>query len=160
MAAAGGTVGQNPRGHEIAFARRITPTATGRTHPFLAGWPAAYDALAVHSDQVVQLPEAATHLATNSVTAIQAAEVRQGPGIFWGVQYHPELPLSDIAAAVRRQSETLVEQGLVHNEPERPDLAWQLGVDHQVTSPANRQTELRNFVRYLVEPTRSNRGRA
>lgn len=176
VAAAGGTVGKNPRGHEVAFARRITPNAAGRMHPFLAGRPASYDALALHSDQVVQLPEAATHLATNGLTAIQAAEVRQGPGTFWGVQYHPELPLSDIAAAVRRQSSTLVEQGLVrdaaeaeryaslidslHDEPERPDLAWQLGVDRQVTNSAIRQMELRNFMRYLVEPMRSNRGRA
>ena len=176
VAAAGGTVGENRRGHEFAFARRITPTADGRTHPFLAGRPAAYDALSIHSDQVVQLPEAATHLATNGVTAIQAAEVRQGPGTFWGVQYHPELPLSDIAAAVRRQSSDLVEQGLVRDageaedyasliealghEPERRDLAWQLGVDRQVTNAAIRQTELRNFMRYLVEPTRSHRGRA
>lgn len=176
VVAAGGTVGENRHGHEFAFARRITPTAAGRTHPFLAGRPAAYDAPSIHSDQVLQLPDNAVHLATNGVTAIQAAEVRQGPGIFWGVQYHPELPLSDIAAAVRRQSSDLVEQGFVPDaaeaeayasliealghEPERRDLAWRLGVDRQVTNAAARQTELRNFMRYLVDPTRSRRGRA
>ena len=176
VAAAGGTVGANRSGHEFAFARRITPTEAGRAHPLLAGRPAAFDALSIHSDQVVQLPESATHLATNAVAAIQAAEVRMGPGVFWGVQYHPELPISDIAAAVRRQASDLVEQGVAPNkaaaeayaglldglaeEPGRRDLAWRLGVDQQVTSAFLRQTELRNFLLHLVEPTRSRRGRA
>lgn len=176
VAAAGGTVGENRRGHEFAFARRITPTAAGRTHPLLAGRPASYDALTIHSDQVVQLPECATHLATNGAAAIQAAEVRQGEGVFWGVQYHPELPLSDIAAAMRRQAADMVEQGVVTDEaaaeayaalidaldekPDRRDLAWRLGVDRQVTTAFLRQTELRNFILHLVEPTRSRRGRA
>lgn len=176
VAAAGGTVGENRRGHEFAFARRITPTEAGRTHPLLAGRPASYDALTIHSDQVVQLPDCATHLASNGVAAIQAAEVRQGDGVFWGVQYHPELPLSDIATALRRQAADMVEQGVVPDEaaaeayaglidaldekPDRRDLAWRLGVDRQVTNPFLRQTELRNFILHLVEPTRSRRGRA
>ena len=175
VAAAGGTVGENRQGHEFAFARRITPTAAGRTHPLLAGRPAAYDALSIHSDQVVQLPENATLLASNAGTAVQAAEVRQGPGVFWGVQYHPELPIGDIAAALRRQAEDLIEQGVapdtaaveayaaqldaLDREPERRDLAWRLGVDRQVTSPAMRQTELKNFLLHLVGPVRAARGR-
>lgn len=176
VAAAGGTVGQNRRGHEFAFARRIVPTAAGRDHPLLAGRPGAFDALSIHSDQVTHLPDGATLLATNPAAPVQAAEVRQGPGVFWGVQYHPELPIGDIAAALRRQADDLVEQGVatdqaavedyaaqldaLDREPGRRDLAWRLGIDDQVTSPARRQTELRNFLQHLVGPTRSARGRA
>jgi len=115
-------------------------------------------------------------LATNGVARVQAAEIRHAGGVFWGVQYHPELPLDEIAAAVRRQAGDLVEQGLardeaavqtyaglidaLHREPGRRDLAWQLGLDRQVTDPALRQAELRNFVEHLAKPTRSRRGRA
>ena len=174
-AAAGGAVRENRRGHETAFARRITPTEAGRNHPLLAGRPAAYDALAIHSDEVERLPEGAMLLATNGVATVQAAEIRHAGGVFWGVQYHPELPLDEIAAAVRRQAGDLVEQGLardeaavqtyaglidaLHREPGRRDLAWQLGLDQQVTDPALRQAELRNFVEHLVKPTRSGRSR-
>ncbi len=91
-AAAGGTVRENRRGHEAAFARRITPTEAGRSHPLLAGRPAAYDAPTIHSDEVEQLPDGAVLLASNGVTAVQAAEIRHAGGVFWGVQYHPELP--------------------------------------------------------------------
>ena len=174
--AAGGTVWENRRGHEAALARRITPTAAGLCHRLLAGRPPAYDALTVHSDEVKHLPEDATLLATNSVTQVQAAEIRHAGGVFWGVQYHPELPLNEVAGAIRRQAADLVEQGFACDEaaveayaaliealdhaPTRRDLAWQLGLDRQVTDPASRQTELRNFVEHLARPTRSGRGRA
>ena len=44
VAAAGGTVRQNKRGHEVAFARRIMPTEAGRSHPLLRGRPSMFDA--------------------------------------------------------------------------------------------------------------------
>jgi len=173
--AAGGTVRENRRGHEAAFARRITPTAAGLRHKLLAGRPAAYDALSIHSDEVERLPDDATLLATNGVTAVQAAEIRHDGGVFWGVQYHPELPLDEVAGALRQQADDLIEQGLAQNKaaveayaasvetlgrtPGRRDLAWQLGLDKQVTDPALRQAELRNFIGHLAHPARSRRGR-
>ena len=176
VAAAGGTVRENRRGHEVAFARRIVPTEAGRSHPLLAGRPAVFDAGTIHSDEVEELPEGATLLATNGVTRVQAAEVRLGDGVFWGVQYHPELPLREIADALRRQADDVVAQGFARDredvqsyaadveslgrDPGRRDLAWRLGIDEQVTEPALRQTELRNFIRHLVHPTRSRRGRS
>jgi GMP synthase (glutamine-hydrolysing) len=174
--AAGGTVRRNARGREAGFARRITPTAAGIGHRLLAGRPAAFDAPAVHGDEVETLPDGATLLASNGVTAVQAAEIRSGAGIFWGVQYHPELSLGEVAAALRRQEDDLLESGLVDSHetlvghadliealgdaPERNDLAWRLGLDREVTDPQRRTAELRNFVAHLVESTRSARGRA
>ncbi len=174
--AAGGAVRENRRGREAGFARRITPTAAGSGHKLLAGRPAAFDALSVHSDEVDRLPDDATLLATNGVTRVQAAEIRHGDGVFWGVQYHPELPLEEVAGAIRRQAGELIEQGLAHDaaavdgyasriealgqEPERRDLAWQLGLDRQVTDPALRRAELRNFIEFLAKPTCSRRMRA
>ncbi|WP_308220142.1 type 1 glutamine amidotransferase [Methylobacterium crusticola] len=166
--AAGGTVRPNQRGYEAAFARRITPTERGRGHPLLAGRPAAYDAPAVHTDEVETLPEGAVRLAGNRVTAVQAAEIRFDGGVFWGVQYHPELALDEVSGALRRQAGGLVAAGLagsqdevdayadqveaLHRAPGRRDLAWRLGLDEQVTDAATRRTELRNFIEALGGP--------
>lgn len=174
--AAGGRVRPRRSGHEAAFARRITRTNGGIGHPLLAGRPDCYDALAIHSDEVDTLPDGGMALATNTATAVQAAEIRVGHGIFWGVQYHPELSLGEIAAALRRQSRDLVREGFadsdeiigahadliaaLHDRPERRDLAWRLGIDEEITDPGRRTRELRNFVDRLVLPTRSRRGRA
>jgi GMP synthase (glutamine-hydrolysing) len=174
VAAAGGEVGPREGGREAGFARRITPTAEGRRHPLLAGRPAAFDAPAIHSDEVRRLPPGATLLACSEGTAVQAAEIRFGAGLFWGVQYHPELSLREVAEALRRQAAGLIEAGLARDEaaleqharriealgaaPSRRDLAWELGLDRQVTDAILRRSELRNFIRHLAEPRRARRG--
>lgn len=171
--AAGGTVRANARGFEAAFARRITVTDAGCDHPFLAGRPACYDAPSVHSDEVETLPDGALLLARNRVTEVQAAEIRLDGGVFWGVQYHPEIALDEIAGALRRQATGLVEAELarseddvaayadlvdaLHREPLRRDLAWRLGLDEQVTDEGKRMTELRNFIEALVRPRAARR---
>ena len=177
VAAAGGSVRRNPDGHEVGLARRIVPTAEGARHPLLAGRPAAFDAPAVHGDEVETLPPGgALLLAGNAVSPVQAAEIRHGAGVFWGVQYHPELPLEELAQAIRRQAGELVERGLARDEgsvedqaalfeglgrePDRLDLAWRLGVDREITEQARRQRELANVLASLVRPTQSRRGRA
>lgn len=171
--AAGGTVRPMTARHEAGFARRIAATDAGRHHPLLRGRPAAFDAPAIHSDEVDTLPAGATLLASNDVTSVQAAEIRHDRGLFWGVQYHPELTLHEVAEALRRQADDLVEHGLARGPddveavaamvddlgPDRPDLAWRLGLDAQVIDPAMRTTELRNFVDALVRPVRAARGR-
>ena len=165
--AAGGTVRPSRRGREAGFARRITSTEAGRTHPLLAGRPAAFDAPAFHSDEVETLAEGGTLLAFNAVTEVQAVEIRYGAGVFWGVQYHPELDLYEVAGALQRQSNDLVGEAYVssseeveryastiealHQEPDRRDLAWLLGLDEQVTREDCRLTELSNFVRFVTE---------
>lgn len=174
--AAGGTVRRAPSGGEAAFARRIAPTDAGLAHPLLAGRPRAFDAPAIHSDDVKALPRDATLLASNAATPVQAAEIRSAEGVFWGVQYHPELSLYEVAAALRRQADDLIGRGLagshaeleahaglieaLHEDPARQDLAWRLGLDREVTEPARRRAELRNFIEHLVKPRRSARGRA
>lgn len=175
VVAAGGTVRAMGARREAGFARRIFRQEDGRDHPLLAGRPPVFDAPAIHTDEVETLPENATLLASNSVTHVQAVEIRRDGGTFWGVQYHPEISLREVAAALRRQADDLIEHDLardeaaveshaalidaLHDAPGRRDLAWRLGLDEQVTDEASRMTELRNFIAHLVLPTRSARGR-
>jgi GMP synthase (glutamine-hydrolysing) len=176
VVAAGGSVRSMHDRREAGFARRIARQPAGEGHPLLDGRPPAFDAPAVHTDEVEALPPGGTLLASNSVTRVQAAEIRHDGGVFWGVQYHPEISLREVAAALRRQSADLIEHGLardemdvethaavveaLHREPDRRDLAWRLGLNEQVTNESARMTELRNFLAHLVLPTCSARGRA
>ena len=164
-AAAGGRVGRAAR-HELGFARRISATAAGVGHPLLAGRPVCWDALAIHSDRVEALPPGGTLLAGNAVCPVQAVEIRMSGGVFWGVQYHPELEIREIAASLRRQASDVVAQGAARNpaevdaqaalidalgrEPGRQDLAWRLGVDQELTESVRRRRELANFIGHFV----------
>ena len=165
VAAAGGAVRKMPDRMEAGIARRITPTEAGRSHPLLAGRAASWDAPAIHGDEVERLPDDATLLASNAVTTVQAAEIRHDGGIFWGVQYHPELALGEIAIALRRQADALVEAGLaddthavearaalldaLHDRPDHRALYWSLGIDREFADEARRRLELTNFLEML-----------
>jgi GMP synthase (glutamine-hydrolysing) len=160
--AAGGEVGLNPLGREVAFARKITLTAAGRIHPMHAQRGAVFDAPAIHSDIITRLPQSSIVTARNAMSALQAAEIRFGRGVFWGVQYHPEYSLHDVAAVMRRYGQILIDEGffadlteLEHYASElltldadgqRRDIAWRLGLDDDIVQGALRRTELANWV--------------
>jgi GMP synthase (glutamine-hydrolysing) len=174
--AAGGAVRKNPRGREIGLARKITLTEAGRSHPLHAGKGPSYDAPSIHTDEVGTHPEGMVVTASNATSEVQAAEIRYGKGVFWGVQYHPEFTLGDIAAIVRRYGPTLMEEGRVlsceeavqhatalqtlSDDPNRVDLAWQLGVDGDVLDSTKRTIEIRNWIEHMVRPAMSARVRA
>ncbi|KQM36412.1 glutamine amidotransferase [Sphingomonas sp. Leaf10] len=165
VAAAGGKVRRMPRRMEAGVARGIVATEAGSDHPLLAGRGRVWEAGAIHGDEVEVLPPDAVLLAGNSVTGVQAAEVRFTGGVFWGVQYHPELSLEEIAIALRAQADDLVEAGLaqdagdvarqaalldrLHAEPDHAPTRWKLGVGDELAIEANRRREICNFIAHL-----------
>jgi GMP synthase (glutamine-hydrolysing) len=167
VVAAGGAVAPSRKGRVAGFARHIVREEAGQDHPLLRDRPSSFDAPSFHSDEVVTLPEGAQHIASNMMTSVQALEITYDGGVFWGVQYHPELDLYEVAGALRRQKKSLLKEGLVrsnealedyastieslHHDPARHDLSWQLGIDEQLTDARKRIAELRNFIAYLPE---------
>ncbi|MGA1799006.1 type 1 glutamine amidotransferase [Sphingomonas sp. 4RDLI-65] len=165
VAAAGGTVRKMER-MEAGISRRIVPTEEGRSHPLLSGRGPCWDAPAIHGDEVAALPVDATLLASNAVSKVQAVEIRHAGGIFWGVQYHPELAPGEIAVALRRQASEIVDAGLaetvedverradqldvLQHDAGRTTALWALGVDHRFAEEESRRLELANFLEHLA----------
>ena len=110
-AAAGGSVRKNPKGREIGFGRGIRLTEAGRKHPMYVGKLDVFNAPTVHLDEIEMVPPGTTVLATNAMSSVQAAEIRTNGSVAWAVQYHPEYPLREIAAIVRRIGTRLIEEG-------------------------------------------------
>jgi GMP synthase (glutamine-hydrolysing) len=174
--AAGGDVRKNPLGRELAFARNIAPTAAGRDHPLLAGRPAAFDAPAIHLDVITTPPPDCTVLAANALAPVQAAEIRHERGVFWGIQYHPEFTLREVAAILHRIATLTTAEGFFRTEDEarayaadlaaldadrrRTDIAWRYALDREVLEDARRMTELTNWIERQVKPASAARGRA
>ncbi len=174
-AAAGGQVRRNPKGREIGFGRSIRLTAVGRQHPMYAGKLDVFNAPTVHLDEVETLPPGATVLATNAVSAVQAAEIRTNGSVAWAVQYHPEYPLRELAAVVRRIGVHLVEEGFFLDEPDLKRfandldlldrdpgckrLSWRHGISNNVLDKKLRVSEIANWLQFQVIPQRAKRGR-
>jgi len=174
--AAGGSVRANPKGREIGLARDLVLTELGRVHPLYEGKPAIFTSPCVHGDEVEVLPTNATVLATNAASEVQAVDIRYAGGRFWGVQYHPEFSLGELAVILRRYKPTLIAEGFFREaatvdmwladldalaaDESRRDIAWRYGIGPDVLDPVRRLVEVRNFIDNGVRPTMSERGRA
>ena len=173
--AAGGVVRKNPRGREIGFGRRIKLTDPGRKHPMYVGKPEVFNAPTVHLDEVETVAPGTTVLATNEVSNVQSAEIRVNGSVAWGVQYHPEYPLREIAAIVRRIGLRLIDEGFfldtkeiatfagdlvtLDTNPAEKRLSWRYGISRNVLDKKLRTGEVANWLEYQVLPTRAKRGR-
>jgi len=174
-AAAGGTVRRNPQGREIGFGRGIRLTDHGRKHPMYAGKADVFNAPTVHLDEVETVAPGTTVLAANAVSQVQAVEIRVNGATAWAVQYHPEYPLRELAAIVRRIGTRLIAEGffasetdmksyaedldLLDRDPGCKRLSWRHGVSSNVLDKKLRTGELANWLEFQVLPMRAKRGR-
>jgi GMP synthase (glutamine-hydrolysing) len=173
--AAGGSVRRNPKGREIGFGRGIRLTEAGRKHPMYVGKVEVFNAPTVHLDEVETVAPGMSVLAANAMSQVQSAEIRTNGSVAWGVQYHPEYPLSELAAIVRRIGTRLIEEGFfadeqdmrgfakdldaLHRDPACKRLAWRHGVSGNVLDKKLRTSEIANWIEFQVLPTRVKRGR-
>jgi GMP synthase (glutamine-hydrolysing) len=174
-AAAGGVVRKNPKGREIGFGRGIRLTDAGRRHPMYVGKADVFNAPTVHLDEVETLPPGATVLAANAVSAVQSIELRTPGSVAWAVQYHPEYPLREVAAIVRRIGSRLIEEGffkdaadikcfsedleILDRDPDCKRLSWRHGISRNVLDKKLRTSEVANWIEFQVQPMRAKRGR-
>ncbi|HWE78197.1 MAG TPA: type 1 glutamine amidotransferase [Pseudolabrys sp.] len=173
--AAGGSVRRNPKGREIGFGRGIRLTEHGRKHPMYVGKADVFNAPTVHLDEVESLAPGATVLAANAMSAVQSIELKTHGSVAWAVQYHPEYPLRELAAIVRRIGKGLIAEGFFADErdmtsfaedldvldrdPACKRLSWRHGVSSNVLDKRLRTGELANWLEFQVLPTRGKRGR-
>ncbi len=168
VVAAGGRVAPNPRGREMGIARKIQLTPDGRSHPLYENKASVFDAFISHDDEITHLPEGATCLAGNAWTRVQAVSVLHQGTPFWGLQYHPEYDLHELARLTYCRIKKLMGYGFfqtekaaheyvdlletLHEDPSRKDVAWLLGIDADVMNEDIRLTEVYNWVRRIVLP--------
>jgi GMP synthase (glutamine-hydrolysing) len=169
VVAAGGVCRPNPNGREMGIARKIELTPEGRGHPMYEGKASVFDAFISHVDEITHVPPGSVVLSGNAFTRVQSVSVVHGPGVFWGLQYHPEYDLREMARLTWCRIDKLKQLGFfkdrqagedyvtlletLYQDPSRQDLAWMLGVDDDVMNEGVRRLEVRNWVERLVIPT-------
>ena len=168
VVAAGGLVQANPNGREMGIARKIELTPEGRAHPMYEGKANVFNAFTSHDDEITLLPPGAVILSRNAWTKVQSVAVTHQGGTFWGLQYHPEYDLHELARLAFCRIPKLIKHGFfrdeaaalsyiddleaLHQDPSRKDIAWRLGIDADVMNEDVRLCEVRNWVNRLVLP--------
>ena len=171
---AGGMVAKNPNGREWSIARDIELTDAGKTHPMYTGKQHKFDGFIMHLDEVTVVPDGALLLATNAHTRVHALAVKHPDGgEFWATQYHPEFTLYEMARLLIARKPPLVKEGFFETEddvvvlveqmtelsqnPNNQELRELLNVHDDVLDDVIRQSEVHNWLEYLVIPTKQKR---
>ena len=157
----------------MGLARKISLTPEGRAHPMYEGKASVFDAFTSHVDEVTHLPAGAVVLAANAFTSVQAVSIVHQGGVFWSPQYHPEFDLHEMARLTYCRLDKLMDLGFfadreagetyvnhlesLHQDPERDDIAWMLGIDDDIMNEEVRLMEVRNWIERLVRPTMQRR---
>ena len=168
VVAAGGECRANPNGREMGVARKILLTSEGRGHPMYTSKATAFDAFTSHVDEITHIPAGTTILSGNKFTRIQSVAVNWENGVFWGLQYHPEYDLHEMARLIWCRTNKLVKLGFfkereaaedyvvlleeLHKDPARMDLKWLLGIDDDLLNESIRYIEVKNWLDNLVIP--------
>lgn len=168
VVAAGGICAANPKGREMGIARKIRLTPEGRAHPLYTGKKSVFDGFISHDDEITHLPPGGVLLASNDYTHVQAVAVTHKGGVFWGLQYHPEYDLHELARLCYCRKAKLTDKGFfrdmdaaqdfvdrleaLYQDPGRKDIAWLLGIDADVMNEDIRRAEVRNWIDLLVLP--------
>ena len=171
VVAAGGMCREHPRGREMFIARKIALSTEGRGHPLYRDKKTVFDAWISHDDEITHLPHGSMLLASNDFTRVQAVSVTYRRGVFWALQYHPEYDVHEMARLIYCRKQKLVNRGffadlhvaqsfverleMLHRDPTRKDLAFQLGMDEDVMNEDIRLAETRNWINQLVIPNMS-----
>ncbi len=168
VVAAGGACARNPKGREMFLARKIALTRDGRGHPLYRSKKAVFDAWISHDDEITHMPPGGQILASNDFTHVQSVSVTHEGGTFWGLQYHPEYDLHEMARLIYCRRKKLTGMGFfkdvdaadlfvneleaLHQDPARKDISWRLGIDEDVMNEDIRQVEVRNWIELQVLP--------
>jgi len=175
VVAAGGICRPNPNGREMGIARKVALTPEGRGHPMYGGKASVFDAFISHVDEITHVPSGSVVLSGNAFTRVQSVSVLYEGGVFWGLQYHPEYDLREMARLTWCRIDKLMDLGFfqdrqagedfvslletLHQDPSRQDLSWLLGIDDDILNEDVRRIEVRNWIEQLVIPTMINKGR-
>ncbi len=132
--ACGGLVDYHPLGKEIGTVA-VERLAQSDNDPIFSDLPPIFSAHATHSQSVLELPQGAVLLASNSFEAHHAFRLGS---CAWGVQFHPEYHCDHMRLYVQEQAEDLCGNGM--------DIRGIL--DSICETPAAAQL-IRNFTRYV-----------
>jgi GMP synthase (glutamine-hydrolysing) len=75
------------------------------------GKPPVFDGFVSHDDEVKKIPGCATHLAANGFSDYHAVSVTYLKGTFWGIQYHPEYDVHEMARLIVAREDRLIKHG-------------------------------------------------
>jgi GMP synthase (glutamine-hydrolysing) len=151
VTAAGGEVKKAVNGSHIGIANDIKLTSAGLSNLFYKDKKSIFNTPAFNFDEVVTLPNKATHLASNKINKIQGLYFNSGISEVWGIQYHPEITYEKMISIIKFRKDRLIDQrNRFKDEGEINKHINLIEEEIKISEKNSRMIELRNWLNLLV----------
>ena len=150
VTAAGGEVRKGVNGSHIGIANDIELTQAGLNNLFYKDKNNKFNTPAFNFDEVVTLPDGATHLASNKINKIQGLHFNSGISEIWGIQYHPEITYEKMISIIKFRKDRLINQrNRFKNEEEVNNHINLIEEEIKISEKNSRMVELRNWLNII-----------
>ena len=150
VTAAGGEVRKGVNGSHIGIANDIELTQAGLNNFFYKDKNNKFNTPAFNFDEVVTLPNGATHLASNKINKIQGLHFNSGISEIWGIQYHPEITYEKMISIIKFRKDRLINQrNRFKNEEEVNNHINLIEEEIKISEKNSRMVELRNWLNLI-----------
>ena len=150
VTAAGGEVKKSSNGAHIGIAKDIEINENGLNHPLYKSKNKRFNSPAFNFDEVVTLPDKATHLASNKINKIQSIHFKSGISDIWGLQYHPEITYNKMITLIKFRKEKLINiRKCFKDEKEIQNHIKFIEEEIKNSEKDSRMLELKNWLDYL-----------
>ena len=150
VTAAGGEVRKGVNGSHIGIANDIELTQAGLNNLFYKDKNNKFNTPAFNFDEVVTLPNGATHLASNKINKIQGLHFNSGISEIWGIQYHPEITYEKMISIIKFRKDRLINQrNRFKNEEEVNNHINLIEEEIKISEKNSRMVELRNWLNLI-----------
>ena len=150
VTAAGGEVKKASNGAHIGIAKDIEINENGLKHPLYRHKNKKFNSPAFNFDEVVTLPNEATHLASNKINKVQSIHFKSGVSDIWGLQYHPEITYDKMITLIKFRKEKLITvRKCFKDEEEIQNHIKFIEEEIKKSKKETRMLELKNWLDYL-----------
>jgi len=150
VTAAGGEVKKGINGSHIGIANDIELTKEGLNNLLYKDKKNKFNTPAFNFDEVVTVPSASVHLASNKINKIQSLNFKTGVSEIWGLQYHPEITYEKMVAIIKFRKDILIEKrNIFKNEEEIKNHINFIKEEIKITKKNSRMIELRNWLNII-----------
>lgn len=149
----GGRVGKSKNGLEFGISETIQITEEGKNSPYFTNRKNNFQALCIHFDEVIEIPENSTVLTTNAHSEVQAMTIDHKRSQFFGVQYHPEFRPQDMSLIASFLAESLVKKGAFSSLKEieiiSNNLLYHSDIPNEIVDYSLHTQEIRSWLDFI-----------
>ena len=145
--AAGGQVAPAKNGAHIGIATDVKINDEGKKNLIYKNKKDIFTTPAFNFDEVIELPEGAELLASDSINRVMAIYFKSGQSEIWGVQYHPDYEYWQMVNLSNARKDRLLNNNIFKNEDEFEKHVKY--IEEQDLDFNNRTHEVRNWLNNL-----------